>query len=87
MIRCLRALDAINEVALCSWITVYCISCSSFVWILVIAFILSSSAFEIIDTSWGLAPSAAFLNARFPSAVAGIRLAPVFSFSTKGYHL
>jgi hypothetical protein len=53
---------------------------------LVIAFILSSSAFEIMDTSWGLAASAAFLKARFPSAVAGIRLAAVFSFSTKCLH-
>ena len=46
-----------------------------------IALILSSSAFEIIDTSYGLAASAAFLNARLPSAVAGIRLAALFSFS------
>jgi|LakMenEpi03Oct11_1017367.scaffolds.fasta_scaffold17932_1 hypothetical protein len=81
MIRCLRAFEAINEVALCSCINVCCISCSSFVWILVIALILSSSAFEIIDTSYGLAASAAFLNARLPSAVAGIRLAALFSFS------
>ena len=81
----LRAFEAIKEVALCSSMTVRCISISSLVYNLVIAFIRSSSAFEITDTSWGLAASAFWRMARAPSAVTASGRKPkgfLFSFVT-----